>query len=64
MSDTEARRHNLEGIHVIDRPSRADCSAHGRYCVPCGGSSGEVFPCMICENWAHMGCSYGVEGGR
>eukprot|EP00971_Amphidinium_carterae_P283232 5622962-Amphidinium_carterae.1 len=64
MDDHSVQRYNEVGIHVIDHPSRSDCSAYHRHCVPCGGSSGEIFPCMICENWAHMGCSYGVEGGR
>eukprot|EP00971_Amphidinium_carterae_P112859 2234972-Amphidinium_carterae.1 len=64
VSDDEIRRYNEAGIQVMNRPRKEDCSAYDRYCVPCGGSSGEIFPCMICENWAHMGCSYGVEGGR
>eukprot|EP00971_Amphidinium_carterae_P332989 6467446-Amphidinium_carterae.1 len=49
MTEAETERYNLDGIHVIRCPDRADCSAHGRYCIPCGGSSGEIFPCMICE---------------
>eukprot|EP00971_Amphidinium_carterae_P235462 4672772-Amphidinium_carterae.2 len=36
----------------------------GRVCGPCGGAYGQLFACMLCENWTHMGCSYGVEGGR
>eukprot|EP00971_Amphidinium_carterae_P289377 5745478-Amphidinium_carterae.1 len=64
MSDAEVQKYEEVGVYVMDRPSKADCSAFNRYCGPCGGSSGEIFPCMICENWTHMGCSYGVEGGR
>eukprot|EP00971_Amphidinium_carterae_P208447 4135756-Amphidinium_carterae.3 len=52
------------GVPLIPRLDYNECSAMGRYCVTCGGGFGEIFPCMICENWAHMSCSYGVEGGR
>eukprot|EP00971_Amphidinium_carterae_P143467 2842512-Amphidinium_carterae.3 len=51
-------------ITLIKRPEPYECSAVNRYCVPCGAGFGELFPCMLCENWTHMGCSYGVEGGR
>eukprot|EP00971_Amphidinium_carterae_P301152 5983323-Amphidinium_carterae.2 len=51
-------------ITLIKRPETHECSAVNRYCIPRRGGFGEIFPCMLCENWAHMGCSYGVEGGR
>eukprot|EP00971_Amphidinium_carterae_P274290 5443276-Amphidinium_carterae.7 len=51
-------------VPVTMRPTEYDCAAVNRYCGPCGGKYGQVFPCMLCMNWAHMGCSYGVEGGR
>eukprot|EP00971_Amphidinium_carterae_P163827 3248114-Amphidinium_carterae.3 len=60
--------YSLDGIHLACGPRRADSSAlgslDGRHCIPCGGGFGEIFPCVLCENWAHMGCSYRVEGGR
>eukprot|EP00971_Amphidinium_carterae_P318602 6332982-Amphidinium_carterae.1 len=54
----------IGGIKVTMRPESYECSAANRYCVPCGGGFGQIFPCMLCDNWAHMGCSYGVQGGR
>eukprot|EP00971_Amphidinium_carterae_P116364 2304873-Amphidinium_carterae.2 len=54
----------LGDIRLADLPTVQDCSAADRICGPCGGTYGQLFPCMLCENWAHMGCSYGVEGGR
>eukprot|EP00971_Amphidinium_carterae_P214326 4253611-Amphidinium_carterae.2 len=54
----------LGDIGLITRPDERECMAGDRYCIPCGGKFGQIFPCMLCENWAHMGCSYGVEGGR
>eukprot|EP00971_Amphidinium_carterae_P148917 2952428-Amphidinium_carterae.1 len=64
LTQAEVDEYNLGRIHLASRPEPAECSAIGRHCVPCGGGFGEIFPCMLCENWAHMGCSYGVEGGR
>eukprot|EP00971_Amphidinium_carterae_P291303 5783658-Amphidinium_carterae.1 len=54
----------LGNIHLADQPTVQDCRAMGRLCGPCGGTYGQLFPCMLCENWTHLGCSYGVEGGR
>eukprot|EP00971_Amphidinium_carterae_P106589 2111422-Amphidinium_carterae.1 len=51
-------------IYLADQPTMRDCCAMGRMCGPCGGTYGQLFPCMLYENWTHMGCSYGVEGGR
>eukprot|EP00971_Amphidinium_carterae_P176745 3504525-Amphidinium_carterae.1 len=51
-------------IRLVDRPTERDCDAGHRHCGPCGGRYGQICPCMLCENWAHLGCSYGVEGSR
>eukprot|EP00971_Amphidinium_carterae_P273195 5422089-Amphidinium_carterae.1 len=54
----------LGGIGLADTPDQVEGYARNRCCGPCGGMFGQMFPCMLCENWAHVGCSYGVEGGR
>eukprot|EP00971_Amphidinium_carterae_P340825 6479319-Amphidinium_carterae.1 len=54
----------LGTFYLSDQPTVQDCRAADRLCGPCGGTYGQLFPCMLCENWTHMGCSYGVEGGR
>eukprot|EP00971_Amphidinium_carterae_P268628 5329150-Amphidinium_carterae.4 len=65
VTDPEALREmRLGSILLADLPTNIDCRALDRACGPCGGTYGQLFPCMLCENWTHMGCSYGVEGGR
>eukprot|EP00971_Amphidinium_carterae_P342459 6481766-Amphidinium_carterae.1 len=64
LSQQEKDDMKIGEITLIQRPEPTECSARTRHCVPCGGGFGEIFPCMLCDNWAHMGCSYGVEGGR
>eukprot|EP00971_Amphidinium_carterae_P069821 1381685-Amphidinium_carterae.1 len=54
----------VDNLTLVMRQEEQECSAFNRYCAPYGASSGELFPCMLCENWTHMGCSYGAEGGR